>query len=83
MNPLSVLKRKEARTKASGRTSRRQGEAKSKNPCELISLLSFLEADNKRLRQAALDLSRETAALRQALKGLESRMPTIQVTPKA
>jgi hypothetical protein len=81
MNPVSVLKRNETRTKASDRTSRRQGEAQS--PCELISLLSFLEADNKRLRQAALDLSRETAALRQVLKGLEGCMPTAQVTPKA
>jgi hypothetical protein len=67
MNPVSVLKRKEARTKASDRTSSRQGEAES--PCELISLRSFLEADNKRLRQAVLELSRETAVLRQMLEG--------------
>jgi hypothetical protein len=80
MNEVSVLKRKEARTMASDRTSRRQGEAQS---CELISLRSFLEAENKRLQQAALGLSCETAALRQLLEGLKSRTPTAQATPKA
>jgi hypothetical protein len=39
---------------------------------KMIDLASYLEADNERLRQAAVELSRQTAALRQELKRRQS-----------
>jgi hypothetical protein len=71
MNRVSVLKKREAGTKLIDREARAQDDARSE--CEMISLRSFLEADNKRLWQAVLELSVETAALRRVLKTSEGR----------
>jgi hypothetical protein len=55
----------------------------------MISLRSFLEADNKRLWQAVLELSVEIAALRRVLKSGEGRRrdagakPTVQRLPRS
>jgi hypothetical protein len=40
--------------------------------CRPINLLSFLEAENVRLREAAVDLLLDAVALRETLKRLES-----------
>jgi hypothetical protein len=66
MNRVSLLRKREAGPKPVGRKARAQDDARPE--CETISLRSFLEADNKRLWQAVLQLSVETAALRQVLK---------------
>jgi hypothetical protein len=79
MKPVSVLKKRAAGPKSFDREARTQDDTQSK--CEMISLLSFLEADNKRLWQAVLELSVETAALRRALKTAESRRRTADVKP--
>lgn len=47
----------------------------------VIDLVSYLEADNERLRQAAVDLSRQTAELRQKSKKVEAAPPP--ATPPA
>jgi hypothetical protein len=47
----------------------------------MISLRSFLESDNKKLWQAVLELSIETAALRRALKTKKSRGRAASVKP--
>jgi hypothetical protein len=39
---------------------------------KVIDLASYLEADNERLRQAAAELSHQTAALRQKSKKVEA-----------
>ncbi len=39
---------------------------------KVIDLASYLEADNERLRQAAVELSHQTAALRQKSKKVEA-----------
>jgi hypothetical protein len=41
--------------------------------CQAVSLVSYLEAANEKLRQAVADLMRETAALRQEVDKLEGR----------
>jgi hypothetical protein len=64
MNPVIVLKKRTVDAKTSDQKSHRQDGAE----CQPISLLSFLEAENIRLRQAFLELSRDTLALREALK---------------
>jgi hypothetical protein len=61
MNSVSVLK---PRTVGSRAIERGDGES----ACPPISMLSFLEAENIRLRQAVVALSRDTKALRQALR---------------
>jgi hypothetical protein len=78
MSPVSVLKTKAVGPKAIDRETRRQDDA----ACELISLLSFLEADNKRLWQTVVELSLETLALRQALKKIERRRRVAAAGPK-
>jgi hypothetical protein len=78
MNPVSVLKKREAGPKVD-REARTQDDAQSE--CEMICLLSFLEADNKRLWQAVLELSIETATLRRVLKTEESRRRVADVKP--
>jgi hypothetical protein len=80
MNPVSVLKGTNIEPMA-GRETRRQDVAQT--DCELISLLSYLEADNKRLWQAVQDLVVETVALRQTLKAAENRRCAPDVKPKA
>jgi hypothetical protein len=79
MNPVSVPKKKEAGPKTHDREACVQNDTQS--VCEMISLRSFLEADNKKLRQAVLALSIETAALRQMLKTKESRGRVADVNP--
>jgi hypothetical protein len=66
MKPVSKLKPKIAGSKAADRQSDRQDDADP--ACQPISILSFLEAENARLRQAVMELSRDTMALREALK---------------
>jgi hypothetical protein len=68
MNPVSVLRTVDS--KAPDRKSHGQGSVEGK--CQPISLLSFLEAENIRLRQAVVELSLHTLALRKALKTKES-----------
>jgi|SRR5258708_771150 hypothetical protein len=56
---------------SSNRESPKQDDA---DPgCPPISLLSFLEAENVRLRQAILELSLDARALREALSRMEGR----------
>jgi hypothetical protein len=47
-----------------------------------ISLLSFLEAENIRLRRAVVELWLDTAALREALKGQDSSELRATVRPR-
>jgi hypothetical protein len=70
MNPVSVLRTRTVDSKAPDRKSHGQGSVEGK--CQPISLLSFLEAENIRLRQAVVELSLHTLALRKALKTKES-----------
>ena len=56
-------------SKAGDREAREQDHAEPE--CRPISLLSFLQAENIRLRQAVLALSLDTMALREELKGVE------------
>jgi hypothetical protein len=70
MNRVSLLKKREAGPKPIDQEARAQDDARPE--CATISLRSFLEADNKRLWQAVLELSVETAALRRVLKTRES-----------
>jgi hypothetical protein len=79
MNPVFVPKKNEAGPKTHDREARAQNDAQSE--CEMISLRSFLEADNKRLMQAVVELSIETAALRRMLKTEESRGRLADVNP--
>jgi hypothetical protein len=81
MNPVSVSKGMDVGPKAISHKKRRQRDAPS--DCKLISLLEYLEADNKRLWQAARELAIETAALRQTVKTMESRRRTAEVKPEA
>jgi hypothetical protein len=69
MNPISVLKTKAAGAKTTDRPSGRQDDDETGG--QTISLVSYLETDNERLRQAADKLSHETAALRQELERRE------------
>jgi hypothetical protein len=66
MNPVSVLTPRIAGAKAGDREPREQDDAEPE--CRPISLLSFLQAENIRLRQAVLELSLDTMALREELK---------------
>ena len=53
----------------SNREPRKQGDAQPER--RPISLLSFLEAENVRLRQAVVELSLTARVLREALKRME------------
>ena len=77
---VSELKGREVGPRAANRKTRRVGNVQS--DCELMSLLSYLEADNKKLWQAVLVLSIETATLRQALKAAESRRRAADAKPR-
>lgn len=68
MNSLSVLKIKTVDPHAVDPKSHKQDYVKPKSGP--ISLLSVLEADNFRLRQAVVELSLDTLVLREALKEL-------------
>ena len=69
MNPVSVLPPRMAGSKAGNRQSRKQDDAEPER--RPISILSFLQAENIRLRQAVLELSLDTMALREELKRME------------
>jgi hypothetical protein len=81
MNPVSVSKGRDVGPRAIGQEKRRHSDAPS--DCKLISLLEYLQADNKRLCQAACELAIETAALRQAMKTMENRRRTAEVKREA
>src|SRR5258708_18770453 len=66
MNSVSVLKPRTVGSRAVDRQSHERGDGEP--ACRPISMLSFLEAENIRLRQAVVELSRDTTALRQALR---------------
>ena len=66
MNPVSVLKPRTVGSRAVDRRLHKQDD--DEPACRPISLLSFLEAENIRLRQVVVELSRDTMALREALK---------------
>ena len=68
MDSVSVLKTRTVDPKAVDPKSHKQDDVKSKS--QPISLLSVLEAENFRLRQAVVALSLDTLVLREALKGL-------------
>ena len=71
MNVVSVLKLRTTRAKLVERESYEQDGAEPRP--RLISLLSFLEAENIRLRQAVVELSLDTIALREELTRTERR----------
>jgi hypothetical protein len=64
MNPVPVLKVRMAGPKTRDVTSYNEESLKPENPP--ISILSFLQAENIRLRQQAVELAFEIAALKQA-----------------
>jgi len=66
MNSVAVLKIRTVNPKAVDPKSLNQDNVKPKS--RTISLLSVLEAENFRLRQAVAELSRDTLVLREALK---------------
>ena len=66
MNSVSVLKIKTVDPQAVDRQFHKQDYVKPKSGP--ISLLSVLEAENFRLRQAVVELSLDTLVLREALK---------------
>jgi hypothetical protein len=68
MNP--VFKMRTIDSDPSDRESHKQDDAEP--GCPTISLLSFLEAENIRLRQAVVELSLETMALREVSKRMET-----------
>jgi hypothetical protein len=70
MNPVSEFTTTAAGSKMINRQSRERDDAES--GCQAISLVSYLEAANERLRQAVEELRRETTALRQELTRKES-----------
>jgi hypothetical protein len=64
MNPVTVLKTRTVESKASDRKLHKQDDTEPE--CRPIRLLSVLEAENGRLRQAVLELSRDIMTLRRA-----------------
>jgi len=68
MNSVSVLKIKTVDPHAVDQKSHKQDYVKPKSGP--ISLLSVLEAENFRLRQAVVELSLDALVLREALKEL-------------
>jgi hypothetical protein len=71
MDPVSVLKPRMVGSRAVDRQSHERGDGEP--ACRPISILSFLEAENIRLRQAVVKLSRDTMVLREALKRNEGQ----------
>jgi hypothetical protein len=65
MNPASAFKMRTVDPNSSYRETHKQEDAEPK--CRPISLLSFLEAENVRLRQAIVELSRDAKTLKEAL----------------
>src|SRR5258706_13984602 len=74
MNSVSVLKPRAVGSRAVDRQSHERGDGEP--ACRPISMLSFLETENIRLRQAVVELHRATMLIREALRkndGPESR----------
>jgi hypothetical protein len=71
MNPASAFKMRTVDPNSSYRETHKQEDAEPK--CRPISLLSFLEAENVRLREAIVQLSLDAKALREALNRMEAR----------
>ena len=69
MNPVTVSKTRTVDSKASDRKWHKQDDAEPE--CRPIRLLSVLEAENSRLRQAVLELSRDIMALRGGGDGID------------
>src|SRR5262245_11868754 len=69
MNPLSVFKMRTIGPNSSNRESHRQDDVEPGH--RTISLLSFLEAENVRLRRAIVELSLGARALREALNRMD------------
>lgn len=67
MNAVSVLRTRTVNSKARDQDSQKQHDAQRE--CRPISLVSVLEAENIRLRQAVVELLIDTLALREALRG--------------
>jgi hypothetical protein len=68
MNPVTVLKTRTVDSKASDRKLHKQD---TEPECRPIRLLSVLEAENSRLRQAVLELSCDIMALRGGGDGID------------
>jgi hypothetical protein len=66
MNSVSVLKPRAVGSRAMDRQSPERGDGEP--ACGPISMRSFLETENIRLRQAVVELSGDTKALREALR---------------
>ena len=78
MNVVSVLRTRTVNSKAGGQESQKQESQKQddgERECRPISLLSVLEAENIRLRQAVVELLIDTLALQEALHGREDSTP--------
>jgi hypothetical protein len=71
MNPAWAFKMRTVDPNSSYRETHKQEDAEPK--CRPISLLSFLEAENVRLRQAIVELSRDAKTLKEALDKMEAR----------
>src|SRR5262245_44991674 len=71
MSQILVFKMRMVDRNASGRESLKQDDAALS--CRQKSLLTLLEAENFRLRQAVVELSVNMNALRGALKRMEAR----------
>jgi hypothetical protein len=70
MNVVSVLRTRTVDSKACGQESQKQDDGERE--CRQISLLSVLEAENIRLRQAVIELLIDTLALQEALQRREA-----------
>jgi hypothetical protein len=79
MIQLSMLKT--VHPNSSDRKSHKQGDAEP--ACQPTSLLSFLEMENVRLRQAVTELSLHVRALRDALKRMEATSLLADVPERA
>jgi hypothetical protein len=68
---VAVLKVKVDDLNSSDRELNKRSDAEP--GCQPISLLSFLQAENVRLRRAVLELSLHAEALREALKRMKAQ----------
>jgi hypothetical protein len=73
MNVVSVLRTRTVNAKACDQEP--QKEDAGERACPPISLLSVLEAENIRLRQAVVELLIDTLALQEALQGQTASAP--------
>jgi hypothetical protein len=73
MNAVSVLRTRTVNSRACDQESHKRDDAGRE--CRPISLLSVLERENIRLRQAVVELLIDTLTLREALHGREVSAP--------